>query len=128
MAVSTNAVYVTSRRTDHIDAITPWQVNASSADASGCEAVVAAPGAGYALVIERLIIYIGAAISVTLGEDENAGSVAAALIGPLGGAAGTYVLDCRDRPIQMTTNKALVFDASGAGVVCIYAEGYTRAA
>jgi hypothetical protein len=105
-----------------------WAVNASSADASGCEAIVAAPGAGYALVVERLIIYIGAAISVTIGEDEGAGgAVAAALIGPLGGAAGTYVLDCRERPIQMTANKALVFDASGAGVVCIYAEGYTRA-
>lgn len=127
MAVTTNAVTVTGRRSDHVDAITPWQVNASSADASGCEEIVATPGAGYALVIERMMIYIGDAITVTIGEDENAGAVAAKLIGPLGGAAGTYVLDCRDRPIQMTANKALVFDASGAGTVCIYAEGYTRA-
>jgi hypothetical protein len=126
MAVATNAINVTSARNANLGGITPWQINASSADASGCEAIVAAPGAGYALVVERLVIYIGAAISVTLGEDENAGAVAAVLVGPLGGAAGTYVLDCRDRPIQMTANKALVFDASGAGAVCIYAEGFTR--
>lgn len=105
-----------------------WAINASSANASGCEEIVAAPGAGYALVIERLIIYIGAAIDVTIGEGEGVGgAVAAVLIGPLGGAAGTYVLDCRERPIQMTANKALVFDASDAGTVCIYAEGFTRA-
>lgn len=104
-----------------------WQVNASSADASGCEEIKAAPGAGYALVVERLVIYIGAAINVTLGEDKNGAAVAAVLIGPLGGAAGTYVLDCRERPILMTANKALVIDASGAGVVCVYAEGFTRA-
>lgn len=103
-----------------------WAVNASSADASGCEAIKAAPGAGYSLVIERLVVYIGAAITVTFGEDENSGAVAATLIGPLGGAAGTYELDCRHRPIEMTTNKGLVIDASGAGAVCVYAEGYTR--
>lgn len=54
-------------------------------------------------------------------------AVEAVVIGPLGGAAGTYVLDVRERPIQITANKSLTIDASGAGTVCVYAEGYTRA-
>jgi hypothetical protein len=128
MAITTNTVAVTGPRHAQVGAgVTPWQINASSADASGCEEIKATPGTGYALVVERLVVHIGAAINVTFGEDEGAGgAVAAVLLGPLGGAAGTYVLDCRDRPIQMTANKALVIDASGAGLVCVYAEGYTR--
>jgi hypothetical protein len=128
MAVTTNAVTVTAPLGAQISGITPWQVNASSADASGCEEIVATPGAGYALVVTRLVIHVGAAINVTIGAGETGpGSVEAVVVGPLGGAAGTYALDVRARPIQITANKSLTFDASGAGVVCVYAEGYTRA-
>ncbi len=126
MAITTNAVSVTAAIKDVYN-VTPWQVNASSADASGCEEIVATPGAGYALVVTRLVIYVGGAITVSLGQNDNAGALETTLIGPLGGAAGTYPLDVRDRPIQLAANKALCVDASGAGQICVYAEGYTRA-
>ncbi|MDD4890147.1 MAG: hypothetical protein PHU85_09470, partial [Phycisphaerae bacterium] len=48
-----------------IGSITPWQINATSADATGCETILAAPGTGKALVITRLVVYIGDAITVT---------------------------------------------------------------
>jgi hypothetical protein len=130
MPVSTNAISITAARGAWVSqAVTPWQVNATSADASGCEEIVATPGTGYHLVISRLIIYIGAAITVTVGSGETGpGSVEGDKIGPLGGAAGTYVLDVREHPVLLTANKSLTFDASGPGTVCIYVEGFTRAA
>jgi len=132
MAVTTTAITVTAPRAaaqvNPNQTITPWQVNATSADASGCEEIKATPGAGYALVIERLIVGIGAAITVTVGSGETGpGSVEGDTFGPIGGAAGTYSFDFRDRPVQLTANKSLTFDASGAGTVGVYVEGYTRA-
>lgn len=129
MAVTTNALSVTAPLEAWVNpTVTPWQVNATSADASACEEIKATPGAGYHLVITRLIVAVGAAITVTVGSGESGGAVEGDAIGPLGGAAGTYEFDVRDRPILLTANKSLTFDASGAGTVCIYAEGYTRAA
>lgn len=126
MAVTVTTINVTGPRSAQLTAV-PWQAAATSADASGCEEIKATPGSGYQLCIERLFIYIGAAITVTVGSGETGpGSVEGDKIGPLGGAAGTYVLDCRDRPIALTANKSLTFDASGAGTVCIYAEGFTK--
>ncbi|OHB65760.1 MAG: hypothetical protein A2Y76_01665 [Planctomycetes bacterium RBG_13_60_9] len=128
MAITTTAVSITSAKWSQTSAIPPWQVNASSADASGCEEIVATPGAGYQLVLCRAYIYVGAAITVSLGQNDNAGTLETTLIGPLAGAAGNYILDVRDQPIILAANKALCVDASGAGQVCIYVEGYTRAA
>jgi len=129
MAVTVTTLTPGAKRENFINqAVTPFFKSATSADASGCEEIVAAPGAGYALVIERLIIHIGDAITVTVGSGETGpGSVEGDKIGPLGGAAGTYPMDLRERPVQLTTNKSLTFDASGAGTVCVIAEGYTRA-
>jgi len=127
MAVATNAISVTGPMEAHLSGITPWQINATSDDASGCEEIKAAPGAGYALVITRLTIGIGAAITVTVGSGVAGGAVEGDQIGPIGGAAGTYQLDVRERPVQLTENKPLTVDASGAGTVCVYAEGFTRA-
>jgi hypothetical protein len=129
MAADINTLTSGPRRESIINqTVTRWRYNASIADASGCEEIVAAPGAGYNLVIERLIIHIGAAITVTVGSGETGpGSVEGDKIGPLGGAAGTYILDLRDDPILLTANKSLTFDASGAGTVCIIAEGFTKA-
>jgi hypothetical protein len=127
MGVTTNAITVTAPFEAFINqTLTPWRINATTADASDCEEIVAAPGAGYALCISRLTIGIGAAITVTVGSGEDTEAVEGDEIGPIGGAAGTYVLDFRDHPVQLTTNKSLTFDASGAGTVCVYAEGFTR--
>ncbi len=128
MAISTNVLSVTAPKSALLAPITGWQINASSADASACEQIKATPGAGYHLVVTRLIVCVGAAITVTVGSGESGGAVEGDQIGPLGGAAGTYVLDFREAPILLTANKPLTVDSSGAGQVCVYAEGYTRAA
>jgi len=127
MAVEVNAVAVTAPLEAALVAgVVPWQVNATSADASGCEQLVAAPGSGKALVVTRLIIYLGAAITATIGAGKSGTAVEAVVVGPLGGAAGTYDLDCRTRPIVIAANKALTVDTSGAGALCVYVEGYTK--
>lgn len=129
MAITTNAVSVTGSFGSHIRTpATPWQINASSADASGCEEIKAAPGAGYQHCISRLIIGIGGAITVNIGSGEAANACETVLLGAIGGAAGTYQIDLRDRPIVLADNKSLTVDASGGGVVNVYVEGFTRPA
>ena len=104
-----------------VNATSLWSLNATSADASGSEDIKATPGAGYHLVITRATILIGAAITVTLLADADV------LVGPVGGAAGTYALDFSERPVVLDANHKLACDASGAGAICIYVEGYTKA-
>lgn len=70
MAITTNAVSVTSAKRQQLN-ITPWQVNATSADATGCEEVRAAPGAGNALCVAKIIATVGAAITLTVGSGET---------------------------------------------------------
>lgn len=105
-----------------------WIKNATSADASGCEEIIAAPGAGFSLVIEYLVISSDAAISVTIGEGETGGAVTTALIGPVTFAAGqtiAFPFVGRTQGIRMTANTSLTVDASGAGNICVWVQGYT---
>lgn len=105
-----------------------WVKNATSADASGTEEILAAPGAGSSLVIEYLVISSDAAISVTIGEGETAGAVTTALIGPVTFAAGqtiAFPFVGRAQGIILTANTSLTVDASGAGNICVWVQGYT---
>jgi hypothetical protein len=101
-------------------------INGVSADASGCEALKAAPGTGKSLYINQLTINNGAsALSHTIGEGETTpGSVDTALIGPIAMAANTSIQWNFKRPMKLTANTSLVLDSSGAGAVCVFAEGY----
>jgi hypothetical protein len=127
MAIVNTTHTVVAAMGQQTGSITPWQINATSADATGCETILASPGTGYHLCISRLIIGIGAAITVTVGAGKSGTAVEGAFLGPVGGAAGTYVMDFRDRPIRLTAAKALTVDASGAGSICVYVEGFTKA-
>jgi hypothetical protein len=99
-------------------------LNATSADVSGAEELKAAPGTGKAIVVEHLTINSTSAITVTIGEGETTpGSVDTALIGPIAFAANSSIQWNFKRGLQLTANKSLVVDASGAGVVCIFVEG-----
>lgn len=102
-------------------------VNATSADASGCEELKAAPAAGVSIIIDALTINNGAsAISITIGEGETTpGSVDTALIGPIAMSANTSMQFNFGRVggMRLTSAKSLVVDASGAGAVCIFATG-----
>lgn len=97
-----------------------WAVAASSADVSGNETLQAAPGAGKYLVVERVVFNSVADIALTLKADT------ATIIGPLSfGAQGVFEWTPK-RPVILPVNKALKIDASGAGAVAMYAEGYIK--
>ncbi len=100
-------------------------INGVSADASGCEELKAAPGSGKAIYINHLTINNGAnAISITIGEGETTGAVTTALIGAIAFAANTSLQWDFYPPMKLTDNTALTVDASGAGAICVFAEGY----
>lgn len=100
-------------------------LNATSADASGCEELKAAPAAGTSIIVDHLTINSGAAISITIGEGETAGAVTTALIGPVSFAANQSMQwDFSTKGgMVLTAATSLTVDASGAGDVCIFAMG-----
>lgn len=102
-------------------------INGVSPDASGCEELKAAPAAGKSIYINRLTINNGAnAISHTIGEGETTGAVTTALIGPIAMAANTSIQWDFYPPMKLTAATALVIDSSGAGAVCVFAQGYVE--
>lgn len=99
-------------------------INATSADASGCEELKAAPAAGTSILVDHITINNGAnAISITIGEGETTGAVTTALIGPIAMAANTSIQFTFPQGMKLTAATALTVDASGAGAVCIFAVG-----
>lgn len=109
-----------------VDAV-PFVCNVRSDDASGCETIKAAPGAGYTLVITRCYINSAAAITITLGEGNAGAAVTTAIMGPITFAANQTLQWVFENPIRLTSNTILSADASGAGVINIFVEGYTIA-
>lgn len=104
-----------------------WIINATSADASACEELKAAPSAGTALIVDHLTINNGAnAISITIGEGETGGAVTTAMIGPIAMAANTSLQFMFPSGMVLTAATSLTVDASGAGAVCIFAQGRTQ--
>ncbi|MDD5234541.1 MAG: hypothetical protein PHG91_14205 [Syntrophales bacterium] len=107
---------------------TGFILNGVSADASGCEELKAAPAAGKSIHITHLTLNNGAnAISHTIGEGETTpGSADTALIGPIAMAANTSLQWDFNPPMKLTAATSLVIDSSGAGAVCVFAEGYVE--
>jgi len=105
-----------------------WTVNATSADASSCEEIKAAPGAGKYLVVHWITVICDANITVTIGSGESGNNVEAVLMGPLPYAAGTGndTNVVFHPPIRLPANKSLTVDASGAGNVCVIVNGETK--
>jgi hypothetical protein len=99
-------------------------LNATSADASGCEELKAAPAAGLSIVVDHLTINNGAsAISITIGQGETGGAVTTALIGPVAMAANTSIQWDFPSGMVLTAATSLTVDASGAGAICIFVWG-----
>ena len=103
-----------------------WIINATSADASGCETLKAAVS-GKSIIADHLTISTGAAITVTIGMDESGGAVETALIGPVSMAANSSMQwDFSGWPtfgLRLTAGKSLTIDTSGAGAVTVFARG-----
>ena len=100
--------------------------NATSADASGCEEILATPGAGICIGLRHVTINSAAAITVTLGAGVAAGAVEAALLGPVTFAAGTTLQWDFSPMLWLPANKSLTVDASGAGVICVFCQGVVQ--
>ncbi|MBE9572552.1 MAG: hypothetical protein IMF11_18155 [Proteobacteria bacterium] len=102
-------------------------LNATSADASACEELKAAPAAGTAIIIDYLTINSAAAITVTIGQGETGGAVTTALIGPVSFAANQSIQfdfrDFRTGGMKLSDATSLTVDSSGAGAICIFACG-----
>lgn len=117
-------------------AATGWAVNATTADASGTEELVAAPGTGLSLYLEQVSITCAVAdITITIGTGEAAGAVETVVIGPVATPTQTtaagYIPATQytwkfTQPLKLTAEKSLTVDASAAGAVQVYAEGYTQ--
>lgn len=97
-------------------------VNGVSADASACEELQAAV-AGKKIKVRHVTINSGAGITVTIGAGETGGAVTAALIGPVSFAANESMQWDFSPHMELPENTALVVDASGAGAVCVFAQG-----
>jgi hypothetical protein len=101
-----------------------WIINATSADASGCEELKATPGAGIQLIVDHITINNGAnAITITIGQGAAAGAVETALLGPISFAANTSLQFTFPDGMWLAANKSLTVDTSGAGAICIFARG-----
>ena len=101
-----------------------FAVNAVTDDASGCEELVAAPGAGKYLVLRQVIISCVAAITITIGAGETAGAVTSPVLGPLTFVATSPVSIFTFNPgIKLAANTSLTVDASGAGAATIFVQG-----
>jgi len=103
--------------------------NATSADASACEEIIAAPAAGISHYIEKVKITSDAAITVTIGAGETAGAVTTALIGPVSFAANqtiSWEFSGRSKALKVTAATSLTVDSSGAGNICVFVQGYTE--
>jgi len=102
-----------------------WIKNATSADASGCEEIIATPGAGSWFEIDRVTISSDTAESVTLGSGETAGAVTTALLGPVTFAAGQCIEWNFNPPMKTAANTSLTVDAGGAANICVFVQGRT---
>ena len=102
-----------------------WAANITG-DLSACETIVAAPATGSLYLTQIVINCATAAQTVTVGAGETASSVTAPVIGPITfGAEGNFYTATFLVPIKIAATTAITADASGAGVVQIFAAGYT---
>jgi hypothetical protein len=99
-------------------------INATSADASGCEELKAAPAAGTSINLDHITINNGAgAQSITIGQGKTGAGVTAVLIGPVVMAANTSLQWNFPSGIVLTAATSLTLDSSSNTAICIFASG-----
>jgi len=96
--------------------------NATSANASGCEVILAAVS-GKKIKIKHLTVNSTDAIAITIGEGETASAVDTALLGPIEFAAGATIQWDFWPYLELTTATLLAVDADGAGQICVFVQG-----
>ncbi len=98
--------------------------NATSADASGCEEIIAAT-VGKSIKIKHLSMSNNSAgtLTVTIGEGKTGSAVTTALIGPVTLLSGQTIPYNFNPELILTVSTALTVDASGSGAINIFAQG-----
>ncbi|HOP48452.1 MAG TPA: hypothetical protein PK874_12395 [Desulfobacteraceae bacterium] len=100
-------------------------LNATSADASGCEELKAAV-AGKSIIVDHLTINNGAggAQSITIGAGKTGAAVTTALLGPVAMAANTSLTwNFLNGGMKLTAATALTIDSSSNTDLSIFASG-----
>jgi len=103
-----------------------WFINATSADASGCETLKAAPAAGTAIIIDHLTINNGSggAQSITIGQGKTGAAVTTALLGPVAMAANTSLTwTFLNGGLKLADATALTIDSSSNTDLSVFASG-----
>ena len=114
-----------------IDVTTPgvgkfgFFLNATSANASECEQLKAAPAAGLSIYVDHLTISSDAAIAISIGEGEAVpGTPDAVLLGPVPFAINQSIQwNFLNGGMKLTAATSLVVDASGAGNINVFVSG-----
>jgi len=99
-------------------------LNATSADASGCEELKAAE-VGKSIKVRHLTISNNSVgtLAITVGQEEDTDAVKTALIGPISILTGQTLQWNFNPAMELAAGKALVVDADGAGAICVFAQG-----
>jgi len=114
MAITTQAIELVDVPPDRTN---PEHVGFTTADASGAEEIIDAPGSGRSLFIQSITLTCNTDITIDIGAGEGTSAVQTQYFPTIVGAAdsGPIKLDFGGKWLKMTANKALVIDASGAG-------------
>jgi hypothetical protein len=98
-------------------------LNATSADASGCEELKAAES-GKTIKVRQLTMSNNSVgtLTMTIGGGETGGAVTAALLGPVSLLTGQS-MSWTFNPDGSRRKHGPVVDASGAGAICVFAQG-----
>lgn len=117
------AISVVSDTPEHFGFI----LTATSADASACEELKAAPAAGLSIIVDHITINNGAgAQSITIGAGETTGAVTAALIGPIAMAVNSSLQWDFPFPqggMVLPAATSLTVDSSSNTALCIFVRG-----
>ena len=113
------AISITTGQAGHFGFI----INATSADASGVEVLLAGV-AGKSIVLDHLTVNSTDAVGISIGEGETVpGTIDDVLIGPIAfPALQTLQWDFRNGGMKLTTTMALVVEA-GAGNINVFCWG-----
>lgn len=103
----------------------PWSAAVSFVAGDASKEIVAAPGAGKALVVTRVHLYLTTAAAQTFNLEDNNGTPISFSKFPASLAVGVYFGPDLEKGIQLTTNKNFQYKPAAAGPAGhIIAEGY----
>jgi hypothetical protein len=107
---------------------TPFVVTGFSADTSTANELKAAPGAGFSILIDHVIITTNVTTVDPWLQDEDDKVIFGRFFGTIGAAGGPLVINKHfPNPLKLISNKALELKASASGDVSVYVEGRIKA-